>query len=189
MSYQCITMSLLTVVMCSLKISSSDDLETIIPTILQEVAEITNVSDDDDDDDDETDDSDDNDDDPLTDAEVSALTKVLATAASEVDDSDDIDVDDVSDVSIGCLKSLRKALTVFLNNLHGIVYQLPILCFQYLSKLYVMCLLFLLQDFLTSASNLIDSANKESWEALKEAVSNNYIVNGHTFIFNLTRML
>ena len=185
MSYQCITMSLLTVVICSLKISSSDDLETIIPTILQEVAEITNVSDDDDDD--ETDDSDDND--PLTDAEVSALTKVLATAASEVDDSDDIDVDDVSDVSIGCLKSLRKALTVFLNNLPGIVYQLPILCFQYLSKLYVMCLLFLLQDFLTSASNLIDSANKESWEALKEAVSNNYIVNGHTFRFNLTRML
>ena len=178
-------MSLLTVVICSLKISSSDDLETIIPTILQEVAEITNVSDDDDDD--ETDDSDDND--PLTDAEVSALTKVLATAASEVDDSDDIDVDDVSDVSIGCLKSLRKALTVFLNNLHGIVYQLPILCFQYLSKLYVMCLLFLFQDFLTSASNLIDSANKESWEALKEAVSNNYIVNGHTFRFNLTRMI
>lgn len=49
------------------------------------------------------DNDDDNDDDvaePLTDGEITTLTKVLSTVAAELDDSESLDVDDFADVSV-----------------------------------------------------------------------------------------
>lgn len=52
--------------------------------------------------DDNDDDNDDNVAEPLTDGEITTLTKVLSTVAEELDDSESLDVDDFADVSVPC---------------------------------------------------------------------------------------